>query len=210
MIRLVAFDLDGTVVRGATVCEVIGRALGHLDRMRELEAIHETRRDRESLRALREELAAYYRHATPAVLRASLSGLCLAPGAHEAFQLLRGHAIETAIVTITWEFAAEWLGRGLGADLWVGVRLGDDGAIEHFWPDDKARWLGNLMAARGLARDEVAAVGDSWRDLDMLRTAGHPFYVGATPPPDLDVVHVPDGDLLDIARRIVAPAVAVR
>ncbi len=37
-IRLVAFDLDGTLLRGDTVCEVLARRLGRLDRMRELEA----------------------------------------------------------------------------------------------------------------------------------------------------------------------------
>ena len=52
-IRLVAFDLDGTLTRGDTVCEAIARGMGHVDRMRELEAIADERRDRESLRSLR-------------------------------------------------------------------------------------------------------------------------------------------------------------
>jgi phosphoserine phosphatase len=38
-IRLVVFDLDGTLTRGDTVCCVIARKLGHFERMLELERI---------------------------------------------------------------------------------------------------------------------------------------------------------------------------
>lgn len=36
-IRLVVFDLDGTLIRGRTICEVVADGLGHRDRMRVLE-----------------------------------------------------------------------------------------------------------------------------------------------------------------------------
>ena len=88
-LRLAAFDLDGTLLRGDTVCEALARKLGHLERMRELEATQEARQDRDSLLFLRTELAAYY-HGVPALeLRSSLSTLTLAPGAREGFALLR-------------------------------------------------------------------------------------------------------------------------
>lgn len=74
--------------------------------MRELEAVADERRDRESLRSLREELAAYYRGTTTAELCACLRSLALAPGAHEGFDFLRRRGVATAIVSITWEFAA--------------------------------------------------------------------------------------------------------
>ncbi len=35
---LAVFDLDGTLLRGLTVCEVLAESLGYLSRMRELEA----------------------------------------------------------------------------------------------------------------------------------------------------------------------------
>ena len=50
--RLVTFDLDGTLVRGNSVCEVLAHKLGHLDRMRMLESIASQRRDRESIQLL--------------------------------------------------------------------------------------------------------------------------------------------------------------
>jgi phosphoserine phosphatase len=36
---LALFDLDGTLLRGPTVCEVLARALGRLNHMRQLEAL---------------------------------------------------------------------------------------------------------------------------------------------------------------------------
>jgi HAD superfamily phosphoserine phosphatase-like hydrolase len=201
-LRLAAFDLDGTLLRGDTVCEALARKLGHLERMRELEATQEERQDRESLLLLRKELAAYYQGVPRLELRSYLSALTLAPGAREGFALLRQAGIVTAIVSITWEFAAEWLAAELGADYHVGTRLLDDGSIEHFWPDDKAVWLEALMRRQGIRRDETVAVGDSWRDVPMLEAAGVAVYVGKVLPRGLTALHLPDGDIGDVARAV--------
>ena len=204
-IRLVAFDLDGTLVRGDTVIETLAKAMGHVERARALETVHDARRDRESLRYLREQIAACYRGVSADELCGHLTGLTLAPGAREGFELLRRAGIETSIVTFTWEFAAAWLARELGADHWLGTRLGPDGAVEHVWAEDKGRWLAELIGRRGFARDEAAAVGDSWRDLPMFEVVGRRFYVGDELPDGVDAVHVPSGDIHEIARRIVEP-----
>lgn len=201
-LRLAAFDLDGTLLRGDTVCEALARKLGHLERMRELEATQEERQDRDSLLFLRTELAAYYQGVPALELRSYLSTLTLAPGAREGFALLRQAGIVTAIVSITWEFAAEWVAAQLGADHYVGTRLLDDGSIEHFWPDDKPVWLGDLMRGQGIRRDETVAVGDSWRDVPMLEAAGVRIYVGKVLPPGLTAIHLPDGDIGDVARAV--------
>lgn len=85
MIRLVAFDLDGTLVRGETVIETIAKAMGHIDRARELEALHDARRDRDSLRVLREEIARCYGAASPAELTAPLDRRDSRPVSTRAF-----------------------------------------------------------------------------------------------------------------------------
>jgi phosphoserine phosphatase len=36
--KLVSFDLDGTLIRGTTLCLEMGRLLGHFDEIRDLEA----------------------------------------------------------------------------------------------------------------------------------------------------------------------------
>jgi phosphoserine phosphatase len=190
------------LLRGDTVCEALARKLGHLERMRELEATQEARQDRESLRFLRTELAAYYRGVPALDLRSYVSTLTPAPGAREGFALLRQAGIVTAIVSITWEFAAEWLAAEIGADYYVGTRLREDGSIEHFWPEDKAVWLEDLMRRRGTTREETVAVGDSWRDVPMLETAGVRIYVGKVLPRGLTAIHLPDGDIGDVARVV--------
>ena len=184
------------------MCEALARELGHRERMRELEATQEARRDRESLVVLRNELAAYYRGIPARELRSHLCTLALAPGARDGFALLRQAGIVSAIVSITWQFAAEWLAGELGADHYVGTRLLDDGTVDHFWPEDKAVWLEKLMLRHGIEREQTAAVGDSWRDVPMLEAAAVRVYVGKVLPPGLTAMHMPDADIADIARLV--------
>ncbi len=198
-VSLVAFDLDGTLIRGDTVCQVIARRMGHLERMDELELLRELG----DIAAARAELAGYYTAASRDELLSYLEGCVLAPGAEEGFALLQRHGMRTAIVSITWSFAAEWFADRLGADYWAGTRLAEDGRIEHFWPVDKARWLRDLMRRLGLRPEQVAAVGDSWGDAEMLRVVGHPFYVGHVVPEGLHAQHCPGADILELAREMV-------
>ena len=208
-IRLVAFDLDGTLVRGETCVEAIARSLGHLHHVREFEAL--SPRQLKEVASARERMAHWYAASTPAELCASLSSLELAPGAEAAFRLLRRHGVQTAIVSITWEFAVKWFARRLGADYFVGTRLLHDGRVEHFWPQDKGSWLTALMRQLGVRREEVAAVGDSVGDIELLRAAGHPFLVGSVRPAELDdVPHHPDGNLAEIALSLVGDRASAR
>lgn len=198
-IALVAFDLDGTLLRGDTVCQAIARQMGHLERMNELEQ----RTHPDEIAVARAELAAYYALSSRDQLLASLEGCQLAPGAEQAFVLLQQHGIQTAIVSITWSFSVEWFASRLGADYGVGTLLADDGSITHFWPHHKAEWLGDLMHQLDLTPRQVAAIGDSSGDRAMLEHVDHRFFVGARLPDGLDAIHLPDGDILAIAQRIV-------
>jgi phosphoserine phosphatase len=167
--------------------------------MNELELL--TRLD--DIAVARAELAGYYASATTEQLLSHVERCELAPGAEEGFALLRRHGVRTAIVSLTWAFAVEWFARRLGADYWVGTDLSDDGHIEHFWPEDKARWVRDLTRDLELRREQVAAVGDSWGDAEMLQAVGYPFYVGRTLPSDLGAAHYPSGNIAEIARRVV-------
>src|SRR6266567_6787443 len=118
-IGLAAFDLDGTLLRGQTVCEAIALQLGHSGRMRELESLTEP----DDIRAAREEMVEWYRLVPVSELHAALGSLQFAPGALEGFRLLKEHRISTAIVSITWEFAVEWFARQFDADYFVGTKL---------------------------------------------------------------------------------------
>ena len=54
-----------------------------------------------------------------------------------------------------------------------------------------------------LSPKQVAAVGDSSSDLEMLAAAGRRFYVGSGRPDIEGVVHLPGGNIAEIASMIV-------
>jgi HAD superfamily phosphoserine phosphatase-like hydrolase len=199
-IKLVAFDLDGTLVRGDTISVTLAREVGKMARAREVELIS----DVTGLRIAVEEMAKWYPHDRLADLCACLQALPLAPGVYEAFDLLHQRNVLTAIVSMTWEFAVAWFANRFGVDFWAGTRLGNDGQVEHFWPEDKGHWLIEKMRQLQLKPSEVAAVGDSSGDLAMLAVVEHAVFVGAHPPAEPGHLRlVPDGSLIEIVRSLI-------
>lgn len=201
--RLAAFDLDGTLLRGGTVCEAIANGIGRLDRMRALEQLRYDQA--QEVIAAREEMAEWYSAYTLSDLSEHLTAARVAPGVDEGFALLRDRGFKIAIVSITWEFAVEWFANKLRADYSVGTGLASDGLITHFWPQDKALWLARLAEKLGVEMRDVAAVGDSSGDIPMLLSVGHGYWVGQTVPAELgtEVIHEPRGDIRLVAQRIV-------
>lgn len=196
---LVVFDLDGTLLRGPTVCELLAEPLGRLDRMRQLERFS-TEAD---LASAREEMASWYRGCPLPQLTACLETANFAPGTEEAVALLSRSGVTVAIASITWEFAVECLARRLGVKYFVGTRLGPTGSVEHVWPRDKASWAEALCQRLSIPAGRLAAVGDSTGDLDILQIAAHRVFVGASLPSGLvEVYHAPGADLLTVAQWI--------
>jgi len=198
-IRLVAFDLDGTLIRGRNSLAVVGGALGHPEWEQQMEILYMRG---ESPEAMRRRVAPW-RERESAELCCPLVHSQFAPGVDEAFRLLHERHVTTAIVSIGWDFLVEWFAKRFGAGHWAAVGLKPDGTVTPFWPEDKGPWLERLMAALNVHRNEVAAVGDSPRDASMFRAAGHSFYVGKEIPEGLDgITHYPDGNMADVARAI--------
>ena len=201
--KLAAFDLDGTLLWGESVWEVIGRGIGRLERVREFEQLDFTQT--EAIVGAREEFAEWFCSYTIDELREQVVSMQAAPGVDEGFALLHEHGFRIALVSLTWEFAVEWCVERFGADYGVGTGLSPDGRITHFWPEDKATWVAGLAGKLGVEMKDVAAVGDSKGDVPMLLAVGHPYWVAKAVPPELDgkVAHVPDGDIGVVAERIV-------
>lgn len=201
--KLVAFDLDGTLLWRESVWEAIGRGIGRLERVREFEQLDITQT--ESIVGAREEFVEWFCSYTIDELREHVVSMQAAPGVDEGFALLREHGFQIALVSLTWEFAVEWCVERFDADFGVGTGLTRDGGITHFWPEDKATWVAGLTRKLGIEMRDVAAVGDSSGDVPMLLSVGHPYWVGATVPAELEgrVVHEPDGDIRLVAERIV-------
>ncbi len=202
-IRLAAFDLDGTLLWGQTVCEAIAKGIGRIQRMRELEQL--TSEQVEEITAAREEIAEWYSQFSFDDLRKHLPTIRVAPGVVESFTLLRDRGFKIAIVSLTWEFAVEWFADKFGADFSVGTGLSSSGLVTPFWPKDKAHWLARLADNLGVNMRNVAAVGDSSGDIPMLLSAGHRYWVGQRIPVGIDqkIIHEPTGDIYLVARQIV-------
>ncbi|HEY7651781.1 MAG TPA: haloacid dehalogenase-like hydrolase [Methylomirabilota bacterium] len=200
-IRLVAFDLDGTLIRGRNSLSVIGAALGRPEWEERMEILHMRGETPQEM----SRRVAPWTELSRSELRRHLVHSRFAPGVDEAFQLLHERRVTTAIVSIGWDFMVEWFAERFGAAHWAAVRFNPDGTVTPFWPEDKGPWLERLMATLHVAPHEVAAVGDSPRDAALLRAAGHRFYVGADDPKGLaDVRHHPDGDMAAVARAILS------
>ena len=200
--RLVAFDLDGTLIRGRNSLAVLGTVLRHPEWEQQMEILYMRGETPDQMR----RRVAPWTHVSPVELCRPLVHSGFAPGVDEAFRLLHERHVTTAIVSITWDFIVEWFAKRFGAAHWVGVGFAPDGTVTPFWPEDKGPWLEQLMATLNLGRHEVAAVGDSPRDASLLRAAGHSFYVGPDALDGLeglgDIQHYPDGDIAVVARAI--------
>jgi len=196
---LVVFDLDGTLLRGPTVCELLAAPLGRVPEMQAFERLTTESEIAEG----RAQMAAWYRGIPRARLLRSLEGACWAPGVREGVSELKAAGLEVAIASITWEFAVEWFARELGVARFLGTGLSRSGRVRHVWGRDKAIWLQELAREVEVPRKRTAAVGDSESDRALLRAAGLRFYVGARPPPRLrSVAHYPAGDIAEVAGAI--------
>jgi HAD superfamily phosphoserine phosphatase-like hydrolase len=194
---LMAFDVDGTLLRGENICGCIARNIG---RAAEMEAF-ELLRSQEGLG--RQGMLERYGPFERAKLVDYLRDLQFAPGVLEGFARLKSQGIKIALVSIKWQFAVDWLAAEVGADYAFGTGWNDRNEIAHFWPEDKASWLRLLLATLQIDRTALVAVGDSHGDIPMLQLAGRSYFVGDGLPPELAYAnHWPDADIAAIVADV--------
>jgi HAD superfamily phosphoserine phosphatase-like hydrolase len=197
---LVVFDLDGTLLRGPTVCEVLAQSLGRLPRMQEIERL----KHRDDISAAREEMASWYRDVPRATLLESLTHAHQAPGLTEGISLLRTHGVEIGIASITWDFGVAHFARIFGVEHCIGTGLRESTVIDHVWSEHKAQWVVELAARLKVPLERTAAVGDSAGDYDMLAVVGTPIFVGTEPPPSqANWRHMPAANIEHIALHVI-------
>ncbi|BCH68472.1 hypothetical protein RvVAT039_pl13050 (plasmid) [Agrobacterium vitis] len=144
----------------------------------------------------RQTMLEWYEPFSRPALLAYLRDLRLAPGVRRGFARLKDEGFKIALVSITWQFAVDWLATDLGADYAIGTGWGDDGKIAHFWPEDKATWLRTLLARLQIDQDALTAVGDSYGDIPMLQFARRGYFVGHDLPAEIcHVTHWPDANI---------------
>jgi hypothetical protein len=96
-LRLVAFVLDGTPIRGDNSIAVVGGALGHREWESRMEILHMRE---ESPEARRSRAAPWLGFSRDELCRPP-AGAGLAPGVDEAFRILHERSVTTAIVAIS-------------------------------------------------------------------------------------------------------------
>jgi phosphoserine phosphatase len=201
-IRLVAFDLDGTLTRGLTCMEAIADALGFADQM----SAWEQARTEQELIAARLGMWEHLKHGRSQDITAAIAGIPLAPGAADGIAALRAAGIRTVIVSLSLAQCAEYFAVHLGADAHIGTEPDGNGGFRHVFPANKPALLAQHARALGIPAQQVAAAGDSPGDIPMLRAARTSIYVGATLPDGFTPTwHLPQAPIDEIARIILAP-----
>lgn len=199
--KVVIFDLDGTILKNRSSCELVANRLGTLSQM----VAFENFRSEKDIIFARETMASWYKKYSNEELVSMLQGFELAEGTHRAFEILRSHNIKTAISSITWNFAVKYFAEMLSVDFWKSTELDENGQIDHFWPEDKAVFAKELSKTLGLTLDEVAGVGDSFGDIPLLKVCGTKIFVGESLPNELkkfNVGHYPKGNLEEIVQDL--------
>jgi phosphoserine phosphatase len=176
VLRLVAFDMDGTLVDVASSWRVVHDHFGdHNDEGLRRFLANEI--DDEEF--IRTDIRRWWTHApglTVFDLERILASVPLMPGAPELVHELRSRGIRTAIVSGGLDLLARRIARELGIDLALanGVRVTADGrltgeGIVRVPIHGKEGVLAHLQEQLGVAPEETASVGNSEIDVGLFR-----------------------------------------
>jgi len=183
--KAVAVDLDGTLIRGTTVCLHLGDWIGHRSVIEDLERRFASGEITNAQVA--EGDAPYYAGLSLGEISAALSSVPLLDDIYEGVQLLNRAGIITLLCTVTWSFAATLIGDRFGFQAVSGCVMGANqsgrlsGRVEeHFEPEDKVEFIRAACAPAGITTDQVVAIGDGRSDLPMFAAAGFSVAVNGT------------------------------
>jgi phosphoserine phosphatase len=191
MLRLVALDMDGTLVDIASSWRTVHE---HFDDQNEEGLRRFLANEIDDLEFIRTDVRVWWRHAPDlsiSDLERILAGVPLMPGAHELLRRLRERGVHTAIVSGGLDVLARRVARELGIDraLANGLlttpagRLTGEGVVRvpiH----RKEQVLAALQSDLGIAPGETASVGNSDIDVGLFRRS----RVGIAFLPEDDIV----------------------
>ena len=183
--KLIAFDMDGTILEAEAIDEIAKRA-GVQERVAEL-----TRRamngEVDFEHALRERVR-LLKGLPIKVIEEVAEKLPISKGAEEVVKTLKSMGFITVLITGGFDVVAKKVAERLGFDYWFANRLGvEDGKLNGevevlvSGGGSKLELLKRVAEAHGIDLEECVAVGDGANDLLVLEKVG--LGIGFKPKP---------------------------
>lgn len=212
---VVVFDLDGTLLRGATVSLLLAQWVG---RGREITELERAFRAHEISNSVVADTTAGW--LSGCSVRETWGVLMDGPwidGMTETFRALKAAEVSLLLGTVTWSFAAEMLRERHGFAAISGTEMQSTGGVlsgtvsRYFDEHDKLRWVEGWCARNGYSMSQVAAVGDSRSDVPLFHGVGLSIALNATPDARAVATHTLDtSDLRDVLALLQPGQAAVR
>jgi phosphoserine phosphatase len=132
-IKLIVLDVDGTLIRKQTICQIIAKNIDKLDRMNWLE--ENAAETRDTLIAAHCEMAGWYLELGKTATLQAVDGITWAPNVHKSLKSIRESGIVLALASITWDFAVHKVASELGITQIRATELNwTSGDIVHMFP----------------------------------------------------------------------------
>jgi phosphoserine phosphatase len=212
---LAVFDLDETLTRsGTSVLRHIGRHFGfqaEAERLVDLYAAGQWSNAQVSRVAARR-----LRGRARGELHRALRTLPMVKGISQTVALLHRLGVRSAVVTITFDFAAQYVSDRFGFELSAATIL--DWSPDHrltgevrvaLEAEDKCCFIEQQCVRLGISNAQVLVVGDARSDIPAMRMAGWSVGFNATPEVEqLASISVRSADLRDVVphvRRMLGP-----
>lgn len=205
--RLVAIDLDGTLLPGTTANRVLDERLGIFGDLDQLE--HAYAHGQVSNAQVADELAQRLQGRRRREIVLALKEPHLLRDAGYVVRALKVRGVAVVLATVTWQFAAAAVARTAGIPFHTGVRLETlrgrftGRVVEPFDELDKLAFVDRVRRSLGATLDECVAIGDGRSDIPLFEQVG--FSVALNPSPDAaaaaDAVTI--GETLYAAVRLV-------
>jgi phosphoserine phosphatase len=183
-IRLVSFDLDGTIFPNTTTCIELGKRLGHLSVIERLEAQYKNFEI--TNRQVAEGDAFAYAGQAVKDVESVILQIPTIQGFIETIGALKQRGILCLIVTVTWSFAARALANRYNMDGYAGAQMIEENGIlagrvlQHFEAEDKVRFVEGFARQHGIPLAQCAAIGDSRSDIPLFGSVGCAIALNAT------------------------------
>jgi phosphoserine phosphatase len=182
--RVVSFDLDGTLLTGTSILLYLAEKLGQADRLEALERRFHS--GEISNAVIADASAAWFRGMCRFEVWRLLEDAPWIAGIGPTVTALRARGFHVIVATITWRFAAEMLQHRYQLDAVSGTEMAAvDGRLtgtvsRYFDEHDKLAFVEAFCAARGLGLAQCVAVGDARSDIPLFHRAGLAIALNAT------------------------------